>query len=524
MKNLPIGTQSFEVLRNDNAIYVDKTQHMLNLISSGRIYFLSRPRRFGKSLLINTFKELFKGNKQLFEGLYIYDKWDWSKKYPVIHLDFTELDYATAEQLETSLDKFLDDTAKRENITLDQTKTRLISSKFSELIKKLHESTGKQVALLIDEYDKPMIDSLIDKPVHDKLKRILHNFYQVIKGSDGHLKFVFMTGVSRFAGLSIFSALNNLIDITMDAEFSTICGYTQEELESSFKEYIELAAKNLNLTYEETISTIKRWYNGYSWNGKTSVYNPFSTLDFFRNKEFKGYWFSTGTPTFLLEQIKNKDLSSFEQPQKVTDYMLSNFNERSIDITGLLFQTGYLTIKNKETIAGSLLYTLDFPNKEVKDAFLMVLVSEYAGKSQIEIFDLNIRIHNALINKNGKELQEALTELYANAVYDTDTKQEGQRQTLFVFTARLSGFEIETEVHTNKGRIDVVLKHKDFVVVVEIKYAKGKGSKLESKLKEAMVQIRRNKYYEKYINSNPILLGIVFSEKKEIRCKFERVK
>ncbi|MDR0723833.1 MAG: AAA family ATPase [Endomicrobium sp.] len=263
MKKLPLSTQSFEVLRNDNEIYVDKTQYMFNLINNGRIYFLSTPRRFGKSLLINTFKELFKGSIQLFEGLYIYDKWDWAKKYPVIHLDFTELDYTTDIELKDSLMEFINSAADSYNVSLIKT---TLAGKFSELIEKLHESTGQQVVLLIDEYDKPMIDSLNKaKEVHQAIKETLHNFYQVIKGSDNHLKFVFMTGVSRFAGLSIFSALNNLRDITINDKYSTICGYTQEELESSFKEYIELAAKNLSLTYEETISTIKKWYNGYSW-------------------------------------------------------------------------------------------------------------------------------------------------------------------------------------------------------------------------------------------------------------------
>jgi hypothetical protein len=227
MKKLPLGTQSFKVLRNDGAIYVDKTEGIYNLINNGRIYFLSRPRRFGKSLLISTFKELFKGSKELFEGLYIYDKWDWSKKYPVIHLDFTEIQYETDEQLEVSLEEFLDDTAARQNITLEKTATRLINVKFSELIDKLHESTGQQIVVLIDEYDKPMIDNLIDKQVYDKVKKTLHNFYQVIKGSDAHIKFVFMTGVSRFSGLSVFSALNNLNDITMDYKYTTICGYTR---------------------------------------------------------------------------------------------------------------------------------------------------------------------------------------------------------------------------------------------------------------------------------------------------------
>ena len=201
-----------------------------------------------------------------------------------------------------------------------------------------------------------------------------------------------MTGVSRFAGLSVFSALNNLNDITMNNKYTSICGYTQEELENSFKEYIEQVGKSLELTYEETISAIKRWYNGYSWDGKTSVYNPFSTLLFFHDKKFSNYWFKTGTPTFLIDQIKDKDLKSFEQKQKVTEYMLSNFNEKSIDITGLLFQTGYLTIKKEMIVNDVSLYELDFPNREVKDSFLMILV------------DISIRICRQKPNRDKRYL------------------------------------------------------------------------------------------------------------------------
>ncbi|MDR1243780.1 MAG: AAA family ATPase, partial [Endomicrobium sp.] len=208
MKQLPIGTQTFEKLRTDNYVYVDKTEHVYNLINNGSVYFLSRPRRFGKSLLISTLKELFKGNKEIFEGLYIGDKWDWSKKYPVIHLDFAEIGYKNSDELEKSFNVFLDKTAKRNNVEI--TKSAPISVKFAEVIEELHKSTGEQVVMLIDEYDKPLIDNMSNKEVYDKVKRALHDFYQVIKASDEHIKFMFMTGVSRFAGLSIFSALNNL--------------------------------------------------------------------------------------------------------------------------------------------------------------------------------------------------------------------------------------------------------------------------------------------------------------------------
>ncbi|MDR1474426.1 MAG: AAA family ATPase, partial [Endomicrobium sp.] len=316
MKILPIGTQTFEVLRNDGAVYVNKTEDIYKLINSGRVYFLSRLRRFGKSLLIGTFKELFKGNKKIFEGLYIYDKWDWSKANPVIHLDFAEITYSTSEELKFSLNKFVELTAQENKIIID--KELLLSMKFAQLIEKLHEKAGERVVILVDEYDKPLIDNLRKEEVYPEVKKTLHDFYQVIKASDEHVRFVFLTGVSQFSGLSIFSGLNNLNNITMDNEYGAICGYTQEELESNFKEYIENAAKANKMTVKEVLTEIKRWYNGYSWDGKTFVYNPFSTLSFFRKKKFNEYWFDTGTPTFLIEQIKKRDdLETFVESREV---------------------------------------------------------------------------------------------------------------------------------------------------------------------------------------------------------------
>ncbi|MDR1418550.1 MAG: ATP-binding protein, partial [Endomicrobium sp.] len=411
----------------------------------------------------------------------------------------------------------LDDTAIRENITLTKTKTQLIHAKFSELIEKLHQSTGQQVVVLIDEYDKPMIDSLA-KEIHQEIKEILHSFYQVIKAGDAHIKFVFMTGVSRFSGL------NNLNDITMDYKYTTICGYTQKDLESNFKEHLKVIEEYMGISKEELLSKIKHWYNGYSWDGKSFVYNPFSTLMFFDKKEFIGYWYKTGTPIFLIEQIKKKsDIDKFRGEVLVSSQLLegNSSDYSNIESVTLLFQTGYLTVKKKESNEDGVVHTLDFPNKEVKDSFLTILVSEYAGKNQVDVFGLNIRIQKALKSKNAKDLQEALKELYANAIYDTDTKKEGQRQTLFVFAARLSGFEVESEVHTNKGRIDVVLKKGNTVIIVEIKYSKENNH--EEKLKEAIDQIREKNYYEKYINNNPTLLAIIFSENKDIACRFENI-
>jgi hypothetical protein len=378
--------------------------------------------------------------------------------------------------------------------------------------------------ILIDEYDKPLIDNMSNKEVYDKVKRALHDFYQVIKASDEHIKFMFMTGVSRFSGLSIFSALNNLYDITMDAEFSCICGYTQEELESSFNEYIESTAESMGISKEELLREIKYWYNGYSWDGKIFVYNPFSTLAFFKSKKFKGYWFETGTPTFLIEQVeKMKEVESLVGMQKVSAEVLKGPDNEEMEPISLMFQTGYLTVKKEEIEERESEYTIDFPNYEVRKAFITRLVAVCTRKSQKDTERLGKKINESIGKKENKTLEETLTELYANIPYDLHIGKEKYYQSLFLLTMKLVGYEVEGEVHTDKGRADAIVRKEEKMIVVEIKYVKEKGSKIGRKVKEAMKQIKDNKYYEKYISSNPTLLGIVFSGNKEIACKFESV-
>jgi Holliday junction resolvase-like predicted endonuclease len=331
-----------------------------------------------------------------------------------------------------------------------------------------------------------------------------------------------MTGVSRFSGLSIFSGLNNLNDITMDYKYLSICGYTQEELEANFKEHIEETGKYLNISYDETLNTIKRWYNGYSWDGKTFVYNPFSTLMFLDKKELKEYWYKTGTPTFLIEQIiKKNGLDTLIGQGTVIISSLSDVDYDRASSIDLLFQTGYLTIKKKIITDGSPLYALDFPNTEVREAFLSNLLVVYANKESHVIEDINKRVKQALKEKDGEGLQKSLTVLFANIPYDLITGRESYYHALFLLTARLSGFEVEGEVHTDKGRIDVVLRKDNSVIVVEIKYAKEKTT--VKMIKEAIKQIRNIKYYEKYGSRNVSLLAIAFGDNKKIACRFEKV-
>jgi hypothetical protein len=287
MKGLPIGIQSFTNLRNGNYLYVDKTQDIHRLITSGRYFFLSRPRRFGKSLLISTLEAIFQGKKELFEGLWMEDKMDWAKlNHPVIRIDFGGMNNRSPEGLTDSLNDFIKTTASEHNINIENTQ---LPGRFAELITKLHRSSGYQTVVLIDEYDKAIIDNMSEPEVMESNKQVLHDFYQVLKASDDHLHFVFLTGVSKFSGVSIFSGLNNLNDITLDTKYATICGYTQQELENDFSEYLEETSQQLSMSKTEVLNRISIWYNIYSLDAKTSIYDPFSTLLVFENKEFGNY-------------------------------------------------------------------------------------------------------------------------------------------------------------------------------------------------------------------------------------------
>jgi hypothetical protein len=330
-----------------------------------------------------------------------------------------------------------------------------------------------------------------------------------------------MTGVSRFSGLSIFSGLNNLDDISMDYKYATICGYAQEELESNFKEHIEETGKHLGINCKETLDTIRRWYNGYSWDGKAFVYNPSSTLQFLNKKEFKEYWYKTGSPTFLIEEIiKKNGLDKLIQGSVIKSFLADIDYERTPS-TDLLFQTGYLTIKSKEIKKDELPeYTLDFPNMEVRKAFSSSLLVAYTNKETHEIGDISKRIRKAIEGKDGEELKEALTELYANIPYDLHIGKEKYYHSLFLILARVCGFEVNAEEHTDKGRIDAVLKKEGKATIVEIKYGDKKVKKL---LEEAIKQIREKKYSEKYGKKDVSLVGIGFGKEKEIGCKFEEM-
>ncbi|PIX16572.1 AAA family ATPase, partial [Candidatus Desantisbacteria bacterium CG_4_8_14_3_um_filter_40_12] len=355
MQKLPIGIQTFEKIITENYCYIDKTRIIHELINNGTYFFLSRPRRFGKSLLIDTIKGLFEGREELFKGLWIEDKWDFSRKYPVIKIDFGEGVSKSREELRKKIDETLKINQEQLGVKCE---FETISGRFREIITKSAKKYNQRAVILIDEYDKPILDNIEEPVIAQEMREELKNLYSVLKSTDAYIKFVMLTGVSKFSKVSLFSGLNNLWDITLDERFATICGYTQDDLETVFREYL------VGVDLEK----VKLWYNGYSWLGE-GVYNPFDILLFLgsASREFKNYWFETGSPTFLLKLLKEREyyIPSMEEIE-TGENLIGSFDVDFIEPTALLFQTGYLTIKDRKNFNGDIYYTLTYPNLEVR--------------------------------------------------------------------------------------------------------------------------------------------------------------
>ncbi|GAA5818359.1 MAG: conserved hypothetical protein [Methanobrevibacter sp. CfCl-M3] len=518
LQNLPISIQSFRKLREYNCLYVDKTKDIYKMTSSGTSYFLSRPRRFGKSLLVSTLENLFLGNKELFKDLYIFDKWDWNKTYPVIRIDLGGRTHRSGEKLKNSLNIFLTELAKENGIELVYDD---YDDKFGELIKKLYDNYGK-VVVLVDEYDKPILDNISYPTVRDDMKEILHDFYQILKSQDDNLRFVFLTGVSKFVGTSIFSGLNSPDDLTIDKEFSTICGYTQDELEHYFKPYMNNLADEIGITVGEILTGIKEWYNGYSWDGKNFVYNPQSTLSLFKKKEFNNYWFKTGTPTFLLELLKGKGvLSNVFSEVKDGSEISDSYDPENIPLIPLMFQSGYLTIHRKEIIDLRVNYLLSIPNTEVKDSLIKYLLNMVADYPLNQVNDLRDRMRKNFLNRDGEGLNLNLREMLASIPYNLYNDNEAYFHSIFLLWLNLLGFKIEGEVVTSIGQMDAVLIIEDLAIIVEIKFGKDKD-KIDELVGKALDQIKDNRYYEKYLNYDVYLLGVAFAD-REVKCEFKEL-
>ncbi|HLP45450.1 MAG TPA: AAA family ATPase [Candidatus Kapabacteria bacterium] len=368
MKNLPLSIQTFRDFIEQDYIYVDKTKQIHDLFATGgKYYFLSRPRRFGKSLLVSTLKEIFSGNKELFKGLWIYDKIQW-QSFPVIHIDFLGLKYESQNELTDTLEYLIGQNAAIHGVEL---KEKGYDKRFKELI--IEISKKNKAVILVDEYDKPIIDFIEtgQKKIALANQKILKKFYSVLKSADQYTRFVFITGVSKFSRMSIFSDLNNLNDITIDDNFSTLLGITRDELLTYFSDRIERLRETMGMTEKDFLDHLKHWYNGYSWDGRHFLYNPYSLINFFSKNRFGNYWFATGTPTFLINHIKNRkqDITMLER-YEVDEFFFESYEIENLEVAAMLFQTGYLTIKEIKPVGLKAQYILSYPNEEVKESFL----------------------------------------------------------------------------------------------------------------------------------------------------------
>ncbi|MEA2051202.1 MAG: AAA family ATPase [Campylobacterota bacterium] len=506
LKKLPIGIQTFSTIREDNYLYVDKTGIAYELIENYRYIFLSRPRRFGKSLFLDTLRNIFEAKKEHFKGLAVEDKWDWSVSYPVINISFAEGKIKSIKDIEDKFEEIFLFNQKKLDITCQYKASDRRC--FSELIRKANEKYNQKVVILIDEYDKPILDNITTPEVAKEIRDVLINFYSVIKGSDEFLRFAFLTGVSKFTKTSIFSGLNNITDISLDKKYADICGYTQNDVETTFKPYLQ----------DVDMDKLKCWYNGYNFLG-SDMYNPFDILLFIsKGHLYKNYWFETGTPTFLMELIKQ---NNYFLPNlanlKVDEKLLNSFDIENLDLEVILYQAGYLTIDKVETtIFETLEYTLKIPNKEVKQSLndyiiAKVLKDKNATQKKTDTY-------KSLLQSDMISFRDALKSIFASIPYNNYTKNDMQTHegfyasVIYVYLQSL-GLDIVGEDITNKGRIDLTIKMEQAIYIIEFKVGDG----------DALQQIKDKNYSQKYLNDGKdiYLVGINFDDGEKNISSFE---
>ena len=477
MQNLPIGLQSFEALRNANYLYVDKTRHLERLVTTNKYYFLSRPRRFGKSLFLSTLEAYFLGQKELFKGLYIETvEKDW-KEYPVLYLDLNTGIYDSETNLRNKLISHIIDWEEEYSIS---TVKENIEDRFANIIRTAYEKSGLGVVILVDEYDKPLLHT-IDKPeLHATFKDILKGVYSVLKGCDKYIRFGMLTGVTKFSKISLFSDLNNLMDISLDENYTDICGITEEEIKANFKEHLQAFAEKENTTKEDILSQLKAMYDGYHFSKNTDVdiYNPFSLINSLTRREFENYWFQTGTPTFLIKLLQENDYDLKDLSEgNITAKDLTSKESMLSAPVALFYQSGYLTIKDYDRDFSS--YVLGYPNREVEQSFLDFLLPKYINTE--ENMSTSFLIAFARDLRAGR-IEDFLTKLkvfFAKTPYDLIKDTENHYQTVVFIICRLLGYYSEAEYKIVNGRIDMVIKTKDYIYVFEFKFDKSAKEALE---------------------------------------------
>ena len=509
-RRLPIGLQTFRELRERDCYYVDKTAYIKRLLDAGKHYFLSRPRRFGKSLFLDTLKEFFEGNQELFAGLYIHDRHDWTERHPVVRLSFGGGNFKEPGYLDTNVMAQLDGIEVAAGVS---PRYATAPERFGYLIRSLHEQTGQRVAVLVDEYDKPILDALVETPEVARANRdYLRGLYGVIKDSDAHVGFTFLTGISKFSKVNLFSQLNNLTDLTLDRRYSAICGYTERDLDTVF-------APELGGLDRERV---REWYNGYSWRGTEKVYNPYDLLLLFDSGEFAAHWFETGTPAFLVDTLFERRVSSVSLDEMVsTAKLLSAFDVGSIGTEALLFQTGYLTITGEETLGGMALYRLGYPNREVRQSLNEYLLSHLVQDPAQQTAN-SMRLARLLEAVDCEGLRELFHAFFASIPYQWYTNNdianyEGFYASVFYSYFAVLGYEIVVEESSSHGRLDMAVRAGGQVYLFEFKVVElaPAGS--------ALAQLRERDYTAKYRGGGgPIhLIGVEFSRDTRNVTAFE---
>jgi len=522
MKKLPVGLQNFANIIQDDWLYVDKTEAVHRVLTSGNLFFLSRPRRFGKSLLVSTFRHLFGGKRELFKDLYIGKHTDYDfEEYPVLQFNFASLGYKVND-LEELLIEQLQQHADGFGVVVNASN---LSGIFKGLVEKIAEK-GKPVVILIDEYDKPIVDFLKNTEKAKENQAVLRRFFSPLKDLEarGHLRFLFITGVSKFSKVSLFSDLNNLKDLSISEFSHDLLGITHSEMLDNFAPFIEVAAQKYKMSKTEILEGIKLWYNGYSYDGKTWLYNPFSILNFFGEYKFRNYWFATGTPTFLVETIRDQHIVPQElEDVKVSDTFFDKFSLEKIEMVGLLFQTGYLTIKEIKQRGFERSYILNYPNLEVRRAFVHNLLEAFSFQPASTVGGALINMQEGLETGKPQLFVEQLTILLSDISYHllppakkTNGKLikpfevwEGYFHTIIYLATSFMGLYVQVEITKHQGRLDLIAETEDFLYLMEFK--------LDEPAKNAIAQIKARQYAAAYQNSTKsvYLVGIGFS--KEMR-------
>ena len=568
MRRMPLGIQTFRKIVEGSYVYVDKTQYVYELLYSASYYFLSRPRRFGKSLLLDTIGEAFSGDRELFKGLFLYDSGYSFEKHPVLRLDMSGIANETPEILKDSISTALRERARDEDLEL---LGGVPSDLFRQLIKALHRKYGKGVVVLIDEYDKPILDHLVDLETAEANRQVIKGFYGILKSMDRFLRMTFITGVSKFTKTSIFSELNNLYDITMTNEYSDICGVDTEDLDKYFGEHIEhlstldcfshIRPKNANIRLANSVSPVLNpefrvpdsdytgedrirriegirdgilsWYDGYSWDGRTRLINPFSLLSFFMQKRFSSFWYSSGTPTFLIKLIKEKPSTFLSLGElELSERSLDTFEISKIDIVPLLFQTGYLTVEERRFRGDSVNYLLRMPNLEVREAFYMNILAEFTERGGQLTETAYWRIKDSLEAGDLGNIVSVLKSLFASIPYQLHISREAYYHSIFIALMRVLGFEMDAEVSTSTGRIDAVLELGDKVYIMELKYIdcapdaapEEKRAIFDKALDEGMRQIEDRGYARRFEGSGKTVYkaALAFLGRDDIEMRVER--